>query len=586
MYQFYYSYEKLEKNVCYNKNVREIINVDWILPTMWEEHCLECSAPVCYKECKIYESRIDGRCKRFADGIDIDKNVIGVCGQSARVKFRQWANMMTVVFGAMLKESDYKTLTEKNQKLGRKLKKLNQSKFPRCVRWQCTRVREFVRRKKLRALSGEKVSPNMFVFHGYNCEEFDYKLVVELYDGHLPIARTSILLKPGENLSILEGEQWFSSKIKPNYILKVYPENNIEAEIDILWCDFVKGSFIESPKPANKVKCVVWDLDNTLWDGILIEQEDPKKLTLREGVIETIQELDNRGIINSISSKNTYEDALEVIKSLGIDQYFLYPQIGWGAKSQSIKEIAKCLNIGIDAIAFIDDSVFEREQVHSVYPQVRIYDENQVCALCKKDEFTVDITEESKNRRKMYQAEEKRNIIKNQSNIDTIEFIRNCNLRISLFEPTSSDQIARCYELIVRTNQLNMSGIKYSKEEFEKVLSKEGFSNYAFFAEDNFGSYGIVGFGQYSVNDRQLKFSEFAMSCRVASKFVESALFYKLLESNGCEKGVFNLKKTKKNGLLINTLKEIGFSVDFENDLKIEFSFDKNLKEKELVRVI
>lgn len=331
---------------------------------------------------------------------------------------------------------------------------------------------------------------------------------------------------PGENIFVLNQEQLSTECWTPNNLVKVYPENDLEAELDILWCDFVQGELIVSEKPAAQVKCVVWDLDNTLWKGTLIETEEPEKLQLNKGVLEIVQELDRRGIIQSVASKNDMDAAWPILDRLGLAEYFLYPQIHWNAKSGSMEQIAKCLNIGIDSLALIDDSSFEREQVRSVWPQVRVYDVTELSDLLHKAEFTVTITEESKKRRAMYRAEEKRNQMMSDGNEDTITFLKKCHLQIEIFAPESDTEILRCYELVVRTNQLNMSGKKYSQEEFMDILNRSGYKNFAFSCKDDFGEYGIVGFGQYRVENNWIIFTEFAMSCRVAGKYVELSLIH------------------------------------------------------------
>ena len=96
---------------------------------------------------------------------------------------------------------------------------------------------------------------------------------------------------------------------------------------------------------------------------------------------------------------------------------------------------------------------------------------------------------------------------------------------------------------------------------------------------------GIVGFGQYRVEEKTLVFSEFAMSCRVAGKFVESALFTALRKREGCEKGSFTVKKTKKNILLRRTLEEIGFETTEETDGAIAYCFGESLLNDDLVSV-
>lgn len=115
------------------------------------------------------------------------------------------------------------------------------------------------------------------------------------------------------------------------------------------------------------IKCLVWDLDNTLWQGILIE-DGPQKVRVRTEVVDIIKEADERGILNSIASKNNHEEAMSVLRAYGLEEFFLYPQIRWQPKSKSLLEIARLLNIGVDSLALVDDQVFEREEVRSVLP--------------------------------------------------------------------------------------------------------------------------------------------------------------------------------------------------------------------------
>ena len=319
-------------------------------------------------------ARNDGRCKRFENGFRVFQDKKACCGQGVHIKFRKWANMMTIIFPVMLTTDTYQKLYEKNQKLGEHLRKVVGSKLPVKIRWEIIRTREYLRRKKLRTMEKTKDIPDAFVFHGFSYDEQKYNLIMEIFDDHTSVYRTAIPIHSGENLYILKREQLASKCWTFDYLVKIYPENNLEAEMDILWCDFVCGESVISEKPADKVKCVVWDLDNTIWDGILLETDDLKQLKLRAEVLKVIQELDRRGILQSVSSKNDMEMAWPVVEKLGIAEYFLYPQIHWNAKSESIRQIAKSLNIGIDSLVLIDDSIFERKQVQSELPQVRTYD--------------------------------------------------------------------------------------------------------------------------------------------------------------------------------------------------------------------
>lgn len=584
MYQFYYSDNREYQHAELKQKISDHFNVEKVRPTMWEEHCLECSAPVCFGNCAHYAARRDGRCMRFDNGIRTFENASACCGQGARLKFRKWANMMTIIYPGMLSPEEYNKLTAKNEKLGKRLRSAVNSKLPTGLRWQYIRTIEYLRRRRLRRLAADTPKPDAFVFHGYSYGKESFNLIMEVFDGHTPLFRQAIPISQGENLTIIPGDKLLPCCSTPGYLVKLYPENDIEAELDILWCDFVQGGFVEKDAPAEKVKCLVWDLDNTLWNGILIETEDNESLELKAGVLETIKKLDERGIIQSIASKNDFAPAMEQLEKLGISEYFLYPEIHWNAKSASIKNIAANLNIGVDAMAFIDDSVFEREQVHSALPEVRTYDALEVEKLTELPEFDVIVTDESRHRREMYRAEEKRNALMASGNDDTVSFLRKCNLRIKVFAPQTEADITRCFELVNRTNQLNMSGRRYTRNEFDALLSKIGQTSIAFSCRDDFGSYGIVGFMQYRKDNCELCFTEFAMSCRVAGKYVESALFTHVLNDTCCEKGTLTVHKTKKNVLLRKTFESIGFAVEQANAETVKYDVTLPLMHSDLVR--
>ena len=587
MYQFYYADKKQElfQKEC-KDNVKNHYEIKAVRPTMWEEHCLECAAPVCFDSCMYYQARSDGRCKRFDNGMYVFSDKKACCGQGVHIKFRKWANMMTIIYPGMLSEKKYEAFSEKNEKLGKLLKFIEKSKLPQGVRWQAIRTLEYLRRFCMKKINKKTADcpADAFVFHGYSYTDDTYKLIVEVYEEHTPVYKTALPIKPGENIYVIRDINEACSKL--NNLVKIYPENNIEAEMDIFWCDFVQGKPLAQETPSQKVKCVVWDLDGTLWNETLIETDNPSDIKLKEGMAEIIEQLDSRGIIQSIASKNDSAQAMAVLERLGISEYFLYPQIHWNAKSESLKAIAKSLNIGIDSLAFVDDTPFERNQVSFVCPQVRIYGAEDISELLTFDEFDVPVTEESRNRRKMYKAEENRNRLLYDDKTDLVSFIRKSNMRIHIFTPETTEEKLRCYELVVRTNQLNMSGKKYSSTEFENIFIQQGRINFAFSCEDDFGDYGIVGYGQYSIDDDVVVFKEFAMSCRVAGKFVESALFYQLLTREDKAKGYFTIYKTKKNILLRNSLEAIGFLVSEEDNDKVKYEFSKNLLNSDLVNSI
>jgi FkbH-like protein len=139
----------------------------------------------------------------------------------------------------------------------------------------------------------------------------------------------------------------------------------------------------EKPK-RGRIKCIVWDLDNTLWNGVLLEDGD---VTVRPAVVERIHELDRKGVLHSIASKNDRDAAMEKLRALGLEEMFLHPQINWNPKSDSIRHLAKALNLGLDAFAFVDDQEFERAEVAHGVPEVTCVDILELDEALARPEF-------------------------------------------------------------------------------------------------------------------------------------------------------------------------------------------------------
>src|SRR5258706_14052724 len=123
------------------------------------------------------------------------------------------------------------------------------------------------------------------------------------------------------------------------------------------------------------VKCLVWDLDNTLWGGRLLEDGE---VPLAEPVRELIKLLDARGILQSIASKNDHDQAWAKLEQLGVAEYFILPHIGWTPKFESIRAIAAELNFAYATMAFVDDQATELASVSYYLPDVRCYPATQV----------------------------------------------------------------------------------------------------------------------------------------------------------------------------------------------------------------
>lgn len=273
-------------------------------------------------------------------------------------------------------------------------------------------------------------------------------------------------------------------------------------------------------KEAKKIKCVVWDLDNTVWNGVLIEDTH---VTLRGGIKEIMETLDERGILQSVASKNDPDLALAKLQELGLHDYFLYPQINWGNKSTSVKEIAKLINIGMDTIAFIDDQAFERDEVNFENQAVFCIDAANLDKLLEMPEMNPRfITEDSKIRRLMYQHDIERNCAEERFDGPTEDFLASLNMVFTI-SPVREGDLERAEELTVRTHQLNTTGYTYSYEELNDFRQSPHHKLFMASLDDKYGTYGKIGLALIECNE-VWTIKLLLMSCRVMSRGVGTIL--------------------------------------------------------------
>lgn len=325
----------------------------------------------------------------------------------------------------------------------------------------------------------------------------------------------------------------------------------------------------------SKVKCVVWDLDNTIWDGVLLEDE---KVTLRTGVRNIIEVLDNRGILQSIASKNEHAMAMAKLKELGLDEYFIYPQINWNPKSSSIKAIAKSINIGIDTLAFIDDQPFELEEVRFSVPEVLCIDSSDLSGLLDMQEMNPRfITEDSKIRRKMYLSDIQRNTEEESFNGTQEEFLASLNMLFSI-APVLEGDLQRAEELTVRTHQLNTTGYTYSYEELDNFRKSDNHKLFMASLEDRFGTYGKIGLVLIECTESVWTIKLLLMSCRVMSRGVGTILINHIMRL--CKEAGVRLRAefipNDRNRMMYVTYKFGGFTELEEKDGVI--TFENNLE--------
>ncbi|MBF0468715.1 MAG: HAD-IIIC family phosphatase [Desulfamplus sp.] len=278
---------------------------------------------------------------------------------------------------------------------------------------------------------------------------------------------------------------------------------------------------ISNERSERKIKCVVWDLDNTLWEGTLLE--DPH-VELKSGIREIMQELDKRGILQSIASKNEHALAMSRIKELGIEEYFLYPQIHWGPKSDSIGRIRQDLNIGINTFAFVDDQIFELQEVSFAHPEVLCIDAAQICEMLDMPELTPKyITEDSSKRRQMYLADMARKKVEEHFEGPQEDFLATLDMVLTIGTPREED-LKRAEELTLRTNQLNTTGYTYSYDELDFFRHSDRHRLMIAGLDDKYGGYGKIGLVLIECEKESWMLKLFLMSCRVMTRGVGTVM--------------------------------------------------------------
>jgi FkbH-like protein len=306
------------------------------------------------------------------------------------------------------------------------------------------------------------------------------------------------------------------------------------------------------------IKCVVWDLDNTVWDGILLEDT---QVTLRPHVVEILKTLDARGILHSIASRNDHATAMAKLQEFGIDEYFLYPQINWNSKGASVGQIAQDINIGLDTIAFIDDQPFEREEVAFTHDKVLCIDSAELDDLLDRPELKPRfITEDSRLRRHMYMADIRRNREEAEFVGPTDEFLSTLNMVFTIAKAKEED-LKRAEELTVRTHQLNTTGYTYSYEELDAFRASPDHILLISSLEDRHGTYGKIGLTLIEKGAGAWTVKLLLMSCRVMSKGVGMIMIHHILRM-AREAGVklrAEFLSTDRNRQMLITYRFAGF---------------------------
>ena len=292
------------------------------------------------------------------------------------------------------------------------------------------------------------------------------------------------------------------------------------------------------------------DCDNTLWNGIIGEDDNNKIFSSSDKhsekfkfVSKVLSYLNDKGVILAICSKNNYEDVKTFFKKkskfLINFNKFNITKINWKSKSENILNISKELNLGTSSFVFLDDSDFEISEVQNYIKDIDCIKvpkdlnnyKKELLNLCKLFNKNENLTNEDKLRNEFYTQENKRLEIKKTFSYE--KYLKSLNLEMN-FGLAEKFNLERLAQLTQKTNQFNLTLERQTLSEIQNKSNNKNCKIYAFSLKDKFGEYGTVGFMDLSlINKKKLVIKNFLMSCRVMGREVENTFLKEVIHKFG-----------------------------------------------------
>lgn len=344
---------------------------------------------------------------------------------------------------------------------------------------------------------------------------------------------------------------------------------------------------------AKRKKCIILDLDNTLWGGVIGEDGmdgialggdypgnvyyDTQKLLLSAY---------ENGVILAICSKNNESDAMEVIERhpnmVLRDTHFAIKRINWDNKAENIKSLAASLNIGLDSLVFIDDNPSERALVKSFLPEVTVPDFPEKPYLIPafmnsvlEKQFTLyQLTEEDKKKTDQYRQNAVRDAFKS-SFTDYNQYLTELKMELEISKASTID-IPRVAQLTQKTNQFNLTTRRYSENEIKRFID-EGDLVFVARVKDKFGEYGLTGVCIVKVQDNEAEIDTLLMSCRVIGREVENVFIQQILaylKRLGIQTVYSKYIQTRKNSMVRDFYLNVGLTIVNQTEQEITYKFD------------
>ncbi|GEM_PF-1556909 len=329
-----------------------------------------------------------------------------------------------------------------------------------------------------------------------------------------------------------------------------------------------------------RIKLVVWDADNTLWDGTVF-YKDKQNVKIKPGTKEALKELDKRGIKNTICSKNYYEDVEAELKKFEIEKYFENLQIGWGLKSDAIKKLANIYGIGFDEILFVDDDPFQRAEALSQINSLNVIGlDDPIDILSLEGVSPENATHEDKKRVQLLKEQRNRQQAETEFKGDFKEFLKQTEM-VMLVRNIEGKDWERVCQLLNRTNELNATGNRYELKQLKESYEKNHDIVLVVEMTDKFGDYGLIAETIITREDYGWFIKDLTVSCRTMGRGIGSALVVAILnyaKENGIKKVRGMLVETESNWRIKPLYEKRGFDTISADGKKTVYEFDLEKK--------
>ena len=325
-------------------------------------------------------------------------------------------------------------------------------------------------------------------------------------------------------------------------------------------------------------KCVICDLDNTLWGGVIGDDgmdgirlgdlgDGPAFTALQRWLLE----LTRRGILLAVCSKNDEAVAKEPFEKhpemvLRLEDIAVFVA-NWENKADNISRIQKILNLGLDSFVFLDDNPFERGIVREMLPQVTVPDLPDDPALVPAYLESLHLFEavsfsgEDAERTAQYQAEASRTAAQERF-VNYEEYLSSLHMQAEIL-PFDSFHAPRIAQLTQRSNQFNLRTVRYSEAEIAEIAASDEYITRYMTLTDRFGEYGLISLVILKKQGNALFIDTWLMSCRVLRRGVESCLFneiVKIAQAGGYEKLTAEYLPTAKNAMVADFYDKMGMT--------------------------